>query len=214
MSKPTAIVYVDGFNLYRRALKGTPYKWLDIDALVSMLLADYEVIQIRYFTANIKSLPHNPMQAHRQQIYLRALATNPKIIIHKGKFRTDPRVMPFYPWEFDENGNPKMVKIRKTEEKGSDVNLATYFLFDIFTDKADAYVVLTNDSDLAEPIRLARHELGQTIGLILPTDTPSKDLLRIDLQIVRQIREGVLIASQLPDVFIDKHGTIQKPEAW
>ena len=150
------------------------------------------------------------MQAHKQQTYLRALATNPKIIIHKGKFRADPRVMPIYPWEFDENGNPTMVKVRKTEEKGSDVNLATYFLFDIFTDKADAYVVLTNDSDLAEPIRLARHELGQTVGLILSTETPSKDLLRVDLQIVRQIREGVLIASQLPDVLIDKHGTIKK----
>jgi hypothetical protein len=23
-------IYIDGFNLYYRALKGTPYKWLDV----------------------------------------------------------------------------------------------------------------------------------------------------------------------------------------
>ena len=26
-------VYVDAFNLYYGALRGTPYKWLDLDAL-------------------------------------------------------------------------------------------------------------------------------------------------------------------------------------
>jgi hypothetical protein len=26
-------VYVDGFNLYYGCLKGTPYKWLDLDAM-------------------------------------------------------------------------------------------------------------------------------------------------------------------------------------
>ena len=35
---PTANVYVDGFNLYYGALKGSPYKWLDVDALFRTLL--------------------------------------------------------------------------------------------------------------------------------------------------------------------------------
>jgi hypothetical protein len=26
-------VYIDGFNLYYGCLKGTPHKWLDLDAL-------------------------------------------------------------------------------------------------------------------------------------------------------------------------------------
>jgi hypothetical protein len=30
-------IYVDGFNLYFGALKGTPYKWLNIHALSAML---------------------------------------------------------------------------------------------------------------------------------------------------------------------------------
>lgn len=41
-------VYVDGFNLYYRALKGTPHKWLDILALVRGLLdPDNDIRQIR-----------------------------------------------------------------------------------------------------------------------------------------------------------------------
>lgn len=44
MGKPTPIVCVDGFNLYRRALESSPYKWRDLDALVSMLLKDYVFI--------------------------------------------------------------------------------------------------------------------------------------------------------------------------
>ncbi|MBI3429136.1 MAG: hypothetical protein HY050_03575 [Actinobacteria bacterium] len=57
MSKPTAIVYVDGFNLYRRALENTPYKWLDIEVLSEIVLSQYDVIQVRYYTANISSHP-------------------------------------------------------------------------------------------------------------------------------------------------------------
>jgi uncharacterized LabA/DUF88 family protein len=214
MSKPTVIVYVDGFNLYRRALKGTPYKWLDLFLLASELLYEYEVVLVRYFTAHISPMPNDPSQGQRQQAYLRALKMNHKIKIHFGKFRSDTRLMPLHPWEFMADGRPKTAKVKKTEEKGSDVNLATYFLVDIFTKKADVYVILTNDSDLAEPLRLAKDELGQIVGLILPTDTPSLELLKVDPQIIRQIREGALIVAQLPEVIHDSHGTITKPKSW
>ena len=32
----TTNVYVDGFNLYYGCLKGTPHKWLDLDALAGL----------------------------------------------------------------------------------------------------------------------------------------------------------------------------------
>ena len=44
-------VYIGGFNLYYGALKGTPYKWLDLDALCRRLLPKHELGRIRYFTA-------------------------------------------------------------------------------------------------------------------------------------------------------------------
>lgn len=214
MSKPTVIVYVDGFNLYRRALKGTPFKWLDLVALSAELLDEYDVILVRYFTAHISPMPNDPSQGQRQQAYLRALKVSDKITIHLGKFRSDARLMPLHPWEFNVDGRPKTVKVKKTEEKGSDVNLATHFLLDIFTKKADVFVILTNDSDLAEPLRVAKDQLGQIIGLILPTETPSLELLNVNPQIIRQIREGVLIVAQLSETLSDSNGTITKPKTW
>jgi hypothetical protein len=67
-------VYVDGFNLYYGCLKGTPYKWLDLDALCRRLLPKHELGRIRYFTAIIAARPHDPSGPARQRAYLRALA--------------------------------------------------------------------------------------------------------------------------------------------
>ena len=49
-----------------------------------------------------------------------------------------------------------MVRVVKTEEKGSDVNLACHLVADAFEKKCDAAFVISNDSDLLEPIRIAR----------------------------------------------------------
>jgi 5'-3' exonuclease len=47
-------IYVDGFNLYYRSLKNTPYKWLDLKALFRYLLDPKNDIQaIKYFTARV-----------------------------------------------------------------------------------------------------------------------------------------------------------------
>lgn len=48
----------------------------------------------------------------------------------------------------------KWVDIIKTEEKGSDVNLAVHLLNDAWQNVYDCAVVLSNDSDLKEAITL------------------------------------------------------------
>ncbi len=53
-------VYVDGFNLYYRALRNTPHKWLDLDKICAALLPGHNVKRIRYFTAKVKSPAHDP----------------------------------------------------------------------------------------------------------------------------------------------------------
>ncbi len=45
------------------------------------------------------------------------------------------------------------VWVDKTEEKGSDVNLASHLLRGAYTKKFEVAVVIANDSDLAEPVR-------------------------------------------------------------
>jgi hypothetical protein len=47
-------VYIDGFNLYYRALKGTRHKWLDIAAMSAAALpSNCQIERINYYTAHI-----------------------------------------------------------------------------------------------------------------------------------------------------------------
>ena len=183
--KLRANIYVDGFNLYRRALVGTPYKWLDLERMASLLLHKFEIQQIRYFTALIRPAPHDLASMARQRLYLRALRTNPKILIELGEFRSDVRLMPVHPWQYDGSGRLVTVRVRKTEGKGSDVNLATHLVADALRNSADAYVVVSNDSDLVGPIRYLVHEIGVVVGLIMPSATLSKALVKTQPAIIR-----------------------------
>lgn len=214
MSRPTAIVYVDGFNLYRRCLDTTPYKWLNLQVLSELLLKDYDVIKVNYFTALVKNQPHDQQAPQRQQTYLRALRTLPTVEIHLGQFRVDKRWMPIHPLTIDEKGRPELVRVRKAEEKGSDVNLTTQLLVDGFREAADAFVVVSNDSDLVAPLRLLRSEFGRTIGLISPVAQPSQQLLSTRPQLIRTVREGALKVSQFDDVLADSIGPIRRPDSW
>jgi hypothetical protein len=143
------IVYIDGFNLYYGALKGTPYKWLDIVALARRLAPNDHLVAVRYFTARVRPQPSDPQQPQRQQAYLRALGTFPLVTIHLGHYLSHATRMPL---ATPKPGKSRTVEVIKTEEKGSDVNLATYLLLDAFRGRCDKAVVVTNDSDLQEPI--------------------------------------------------------------
>ncbi len=140
-------VYVDGFNLYYRALKGTPYKWLNLDALCKFLLPGHEINRIKYYTAHVTGRPSDPDEPTRQQTYLRALRTLPNISIILGTFLTNE----VWAMRVDKS---ERVRVFKTEEKGSDVNLASHLINDGYRREYEQAIVITNDSDLVEPIRV------------------------------------------------------------
>ena len=67
-------LYVDGFNLYYGALKGTPWKWLDLPVLFAKVLQPHhDILTVKYFTARVSSTPADPSKPQRQDVYLRAL---------------------------------------------------------------------------------------------------------------------------------------------
>ena len=81
-----ARVYVDGFNLYYRALRGTHFKWLNPVRLATVLLPrDWKIDQVSYFTARVSG-KFDPRAPARQQVYLKALATLPEVEVHYGRF--------------------------------------------------------------------------------------------------------------------------------
>jgi hypothetical protein len=112
--------------------------------------------EIKYFTALVSARPNDPDQPVRQQLFLRALGTLPNVSIHLGHFLTHEVTMALVV----PPGHPqKYARVIKTEEKGSDVNLATHLLHDAHLGRFDIAVVVSNDSDLLEPIKIVRHEL-------------------------------------------------------
>ena len=90
-------VYIDGFNLYYGALRGTPYKWLNPMEMSQRLLPNRDINRVRYFTARSVSFAHDPQARSRQGSYLRALRTIPELTIHYGRFSAHPINAPRYP---------------------------------------------------------------------------------------------------------------------
>lgn len=215
------IAYVDGFNLYYSVLKGTPYKWLDLEQLFCLLFPKDEVVAIKYFTAKVKPRPNDPDQPIRQALYLRALGTLPKVEIIYGTFLSHKTKMPL---ANPQNRNNPFVWVIKTEEKGSDVNLATHLLYDAFVDAFDVAIVVSNDSDLLLPIQVVREKLGKKVGLVgydlalLKKYGRAKrhpnPQLRQSVDFYKTIREGALRRSQFAPVLKDAQGTFQKPRGW
>jgi hypothetical protein len=209
-------VYVDGFNFYYGCLKQTPHRWLDIGAMARALLPSHQIHRIRYFTALVSVIPGDGdgQQPIRQQSYIRALETIPGLSVHYGHYLTHPKSMPL---AHPTATSGKFANVIKTEEKGSDVNLATFLLLDAFSQDFEQAVLVTNDSDLALPVEMTRTQLKLPVGIAfpcsLPRRTPSTKLRNV-ATFTRHIREPILRSSQLPQTLTDAKGTITKPTAW
>ncbi|MGA3081434.1 MAG: NYN domain-containing protein [Terracidiphilus sp.] len=213
-------VYIDGFNLYYRLLRENPQcKWLDLKALSTELLQPQNRIQtVRYYTARISGRV-DPTAPARQQIYLDALRTVPEVTIHLGSFLvTRPWAGLVHPPQMRGGTVPQFIppfptvaKVWKTEEKGSDVNLGSHLVRDAFQGKFEVAAVLSNDTDLAEPIRIVAEELCLSVGLLCPVAKPSGGLANV-ASFIRHIRIQHLQAAQFPDAI---PGTsIVRPSTW
>jgi len=203
-----AIVYIDGFNFYYGAVKNTPYRWLDFSALCGRMLPGDNIVNIKYFTAIVSARPHDPQQPLRQQIYLRALRTIPNIEIIMGHFLTHSvrmcltGIIPV-----------QKVYVDKTEEKGSDVNLAAHLVHDAHLKRFEIAVVVSNDSDLLEPIRIVRQELKMPVGILNPHQHHSA-VLKPQATFMKRIRQADVAACQFPSVMNDAKGQFHKPTTW
>ncbi|HTZ64649.1 MAG TPA: NYN domain-containing protein [Solirubrobacteraceae bacterium] len=212
-----ANVYVDGFNLYYSALRRRfpDCKWLDVRRLAEMLFPQDEIRHVVYFSARVIARSDDPQEATRQQMYFRALAARDVEIV-LGQFRSAARWMRRSepcPRGEDCPVSAENIRVVVTEEKGSDVNLASRLLIDAFRRDCEMAIVLTNDTDLVEPIRVARDELGLRLALLTPSENPARSL-RGTVDVLKKLRHGSLQASQLPDLLRDERGEIHRPRAW
>jgi hypothetical protein len=135
------------------------------------------------------------------------LQTIPNLEIILGSFLSHEVMMPRSPI------GSGYVKVIKTEEKGSDVNIATHLLLDGFRNEYELAVVVSNDSDLLMPIQVVTEQFSKPVGLLNPQQNPSVALLPY-VMFVKNIRKNVLKNSQFPSVLSDGNGKFSKPETW
>ena len=236
-------VYVDGFNLYYGARelcgRGTAgWRWLDIRPLVASQLplnwSDTEVGRVVYCTARLSGID-DPTAPRDQDRYLRALEVSGCVDhLEFGHFVRRVRHSPLV--TANSRGRPKVVRSRwpvmikdaehsdvpearfvvshlHREEKGSDVNVATHLMHDVFCRVIDRAIVVSNDSDLRLPIAVARTRVP--VGIITPGRRIAGDLALAPgegagLHWQTNLSAEDLRRHQLPDPV----GPISKPCGW
>jgi uncharacterized LabA/DUF88 family protein len=236
----TTYVYVDGLNFYFGAVKKTPNKWVDFEAVARKLVPKDKIGLIRYFTANVKPQYPGDKSHERQQALLRAMKANPLIDVKLGHFRVDEKWRPLSDTSWP---SPKdlfrpvlrptivvkvilaearkrrtipvtMARILDPEEKGSDVNLATYLLYDAMKGLSTKALVISNDSDLEEAVRLTV-EHGVPVGIVNPHPSPTSGRLKSVATFEIPFRKAMVASCQMPTLVIGRNGKqVHKPREW
>ena len=144
MPQPTGrrklIAFIDGFNLYYGLLRDTPhYKWLDLHKAIRMLFPHYDVVQVKYFTAEVTN---DQKRKDRQTTYWQALEAR-QVKIIKGRLE-----------ERYKDCNAKQCTFTGFRrysipvEKRTDVNIALHIVTDARNMKPDAICIISADTDL------------------------------------------------------------------
>ncbi|EMN89439.1 NYN domain protein [Leptospira weilii str. UI 13098] len=209
MTVKRTYVYIDAFNFYYGKVKGTKYKWLDFSRLCSILLPSnlHQILKIKYYTAEVKPRQNDNGPLNRQQNYIKALKTNPNFEVYYGHFLSHTVKMKLA-------DSPGFANVIKTEEKGSDVNLATHMLYDACKNEYDVAVLISGDSDLLEPVRIIRNDFKKQVGYLNPQKNPSQ-VLKKNCDFMKDIRNSAIHNSQFPSEVYDLFGNVyRKPDEW
>lgn len=213
-----ASFYIDGLNLYYGALRGTRYRWLNLYEFCRSVAGDeHSIERIRYFTSDVKNTPNDSNLRSRQLIYFRALDTLGRIVtIHKGRFTRHVRLMELVS-PICEVGKPeptRSVHVFRTEEKGSDVNLATYLMLDASQRRFQTAYVVSNDTDLVEPIRIVRKEFGRPVHVINPhSDIYTRRMRNASTSYI-PLDRALLAKCQFSKNLVDPKGVFRRPRDW
>ena len=207
---PKIYAYIDGFNLYRGAVKPNGMQWLDLNALCKSLAGE-PIAKIIFCTALVSDTPQDRKKSVRQQLYLRILNSFPNIEVVLGQFR---REKTGHEVRGCLSSPPCYIRTWKQEEKGSDVNLASRLLHNAHRNDFERALVITGDSDLVEPIRLAVSELGKKVDVINPRKAAESKELKAVASSYNGMEPKLLSDCQLPNPYPLGKKMLSKPLEW
>jgi hypothetical protein len=206
---PRTIVYIDGFNLYYGAVRGSAFKWLNLQRFFQLLRPHDNIVKVHYFTALVDG-PTRP----NQEVYLRALGTLPLVNIVLGKFkkkqvRCSNSACTFAGERF----------FAVPEEKRTDVNIAVFLLDDAYQNQCDHSIVVSGDSDLVPAISLLKVRFPKKrVTVYVPSRNPMRGAA-VELRSVadkhRTLPLNLLPFAQFSNPLPDgAGGLLHKPASW
>lgn len=201
------IVYIDGFNLYfgMKEKRWRRYYWLNVHLLAKNLLKPYQkLIETKYFTSRVSSMPNDPGKAKRQGEYLEALSTVPMCKIFYGHYLGKEI-------HCNKCGNFWTTH----EEKMTDVNISVELMTDVYQDKFDTAFLISGDSDLVGPIKAVRRLFPlKKVVVGFPPCRHSAQLKKV-ANAIFVISRKKISESILPDQVIKPDGYIlRRPDRW
>jgi len=209
LHKPRTIIYIDGFNFFYGAIKGGPYKWLNLERFFTLLRGEDDVCRIHYFTAIV----NDPASQAVQEVYLQALRTLPLLNIILGKYK-EKRVA----CKVVACTHAAERQFRVNEEKRTDVNIAVQMMEDAYERRCEQFIVVSGDSDLVPPVQRVR-SLGKRVVVYIPARDDRRAAaveLRAAADDARRLPlDRLLPIAQFPDAIPDgAGGAICKPTGW
>lgn len=144
--KPRTIIYVDGFNFFYGAIKGSPNYWLNLERFFLAIRQHDDVRRIHYFTALVFG-----RDRPAQEVYLKALSTLPLVNVVLGKYKTKRLLC-----NVSACTHGGVRHFETWEEKRSDVSIAVQMIDDAYQDACDNFVLVSGDSDLVPALHLIK----------------------------------------------------------
>jgi hypothetical protein len=105
-----------------------------------------------------------------------------------------------------------LVRVHWMEEKGSDVNLASHLINDAWSGHYEAAAVISNDTDLVEPIRIVTREINKPVVVLCASPRGAAAARKAVATDVLHISSTHLRASLFPDTIAGT--SIIKPPTW
>lgn len=196
-------VFVDGFNLYFGIAesKFVHSKWLNISALMkSYLKPNQKLVSIKYFTSRITN---NPSKQKRQSIFLEAIESTGVQIIY-GLYKAKNI-------ECNNCGHTWSI----SNEKMTDVNIATHLILDANADKYDTAILISGDSDLVPPIKAVHLNFpGKSVSVFFPPNRHNNSVAAAAKGSLIIGRKRI-IENQFPEEVTKADGyVLHKPAEW
>lgn len=203
-----SIVYIDGFNFYYGVMKGSNYKWLNLEQYFQLLRQDDDIQKIYYFTAKVSGNAQV-----RQDIYFQALQTLNLVQIIYGLYKSRQRKC-----RVSNCTNPQK-SYSDYEEKRTDVNIALQMLDDAYQNNCDRMIVVSGDSDLVPAVELVKQRFPRIqITVYIPSRHPRRGAateLRNAADKNKTLPTVLFKNTQFPNSLINNSGqTINKPSSW